>query len=228
MRRALIAAGLLCLGLSGTAQAAPSWQSHHLGAIDCKKTPYQSDKYVCGHAELLAQEREKSGLYEDLLKTFTGDDQRIFMTGEWSWRNKEQCFDARLEARYNKDHTRCLADKMAGRIAVLRALKADPTLLRKQAADYDFIDPWYLNKFAKQYDGKTINLEGFIEIANCEGPLSPVRARIKQDGSEAAAEFESLSNGQFWFYCEKGIGTWWDGVVRLDAQGQAVLHMTQK
>jgi uncharacterized protein len=229
MRRLFIAVGLICLALPVPARSStPYWLMHQLGAIDCKGSLGADEKYVCDHAELLAQDREMARVYEHLRKHFTGDDRRIFMTGQWSWGNSRLgCFDVRERARYHEDYMSCVRDMYRERLATLKALEADSSLLRTRAADYDYIDPWYLNQFAEQYDGKKINLDGFIGHLDCGGPLSPVRARIGQDGSWVAAEFESLTYLQLNFLCEKGIGTLWDGVVRLEAQGHPVLHLTK-
>ena len=142
MRKVLIAVGLILSSLAGPAQSdTPSWQAHHLGAAACKKNFGERNTYICKHPALLAQDGELGRLYEDLRNGFTGDDRRIFMTGQWSWINEFDCFDYRDPKHYNKDYARCLQDRIRDRITVLRALKADPSLLQKQATDYDHIDP---------------------------------------------------------------------------------------
>ena len=227
VRKFLIVAVLICLSSPSFAELPyPDVYFPRVGITDCKSGLEQRVKYVCRHADLLAQDKERARLYQDLHKSIPYDDRRVFLTQEWSWENAETaCFDSREEARYHKDYMRCVQDRLQERVAALKALKADPSLLMKKAADYPYMDPWYFNKFGRRFAGKAINLNGFIEIVDCEGPLKPVRAHIRHNESTADVEFESLTINQRDFYCEKGIGTQWDGVVRLDGQGYAIFHM---
>jgi len=219
MRYWIFGAGLLLLSFAPPAWAFPD-------VIDCHKAYSLADRYICQNSDVLKADGDMTRQYKNTRAHFTGHQRKIFVANQSYWRGTTAgCIDLAQDGNFLGHPSACLKDMFAQRIEFLRALEKDRSLLQSHLADYYHIDIWYLNEFAKQYQGRKVTVNGQIGHLGCDGPLSPVHGRLTDQGSSVDVEIAWLGQFNLEFLCEKEIITAWDGVVKLDEHGRPVLHI---
>lgn len=189
-------------------------------SVDCQYARYTPETTICDDPTLKAQDRSVASAYDRLLSRYTGEDRATFAAGQKFWhievndcRNSEEPELIRA----------CVATHLTEREALLAKLEADPTELATTVADYALVEPPYLLKFARQYEGKKVGVFGRMTIEACRAQKkASLKGRL--DG-KLEVRFKSLPEDEISFLCPKGPFSWWDGVVGLD-HGRPYLYLT--
>lgn len=188
-------------------------------ATNCVRGILTPEMTICNDSELRQADAEIAQLYAELLGIYSGDDRTLFAAGQDAWlRERNNCQNN------GATEPECVHDKLLERVALLQALASNPSKLIGTAADYEFIEPWYLDRFGAAYAGKRIHLFGEMEADIC-AKRSALTGRIKNDGAAVEVEFKSLSRIDETFLCEKHPEAWWTGQVTM-VGAKPVLYLT--
>lgn len=231
MRALVVGAGFFLLALAVPIPASAAIGGNVNAPIDCAHTKFQDELAICADPALARSYEDVRHAYLEDVARFTGSDRKVFIAGEHYWRaSYGGCFDRGADGKYpTKAQTiRCLGQGLAQRLDFLRAIKADPSRLKASVAQYDAVELWYVKKFAKEYEGKHVDVWGWSQTTGCEHETVsvPHTIRLKDGGISIPIRFKSLQDIDISFLCGKRPGGWWPSTVILDRSGLS-LYATQ-
>lgn len=184
---------------------------------------------ICQYPELRRQDVEINSLFRQLLAAYQGQDRKVFAGGQIFWR-AELLKCRGYGEQWRAQTEACVRDKMSRRFALLMNFKANPGLLSSTVADYTILDPWYVQLFPEQFEGKSVTLRGVLlqDSALCANPRSR-KGRLKDvldNGDVMDAEFSA--DVDLTILCTgRSVFKEWDGTVKLDGQGRPYLYLTK-
>lgn len=185
--------------------------------IQCARAVYPLYTTIRRHPELLRKDIAVLHAYQKLYGKFRGEKRKLLVAGQRYWFvGLFGCASTPTASRYQDGVHGCAEDKLTSRLHVLNRIAETPGTFMSTVADYDWMEPWYLNEFAQQYGGRHITVSGKVEMETC-GASNPdsLDGRIEYEGSSIGIRFSGLSAEQLRFLC-KSPSSGLDGTVRLD------------
>lgn len=195
--------------------------------IDCSRGVSTVEQTICQHEDLLKVDREIAHGYGELMRAYAGEELRVFKAGQHAWLvERNDCQNTPTSERYPEGMAGCVRSKVAERVAVLARLRADPSSLPSTVATYTFVEPWYVRRYAREYEGKTVNVVGSVILRACSRPGDASMAGLlRQSGASIEIRFKSLSDENVSFLCAKYPSSWWRGTMTL-RNGRPSLYAT--
>lgn len=185
-------------------------------SVQCARAVYPLYVTICRHPELLRKDIAVLHAYKTLYNQLKGESHRLLRTGQRDWfAELFACGSTPTSSRYKDGVYGCADKRLDSRLQVLNGVIKAPDTFMSTVADYDLIEPWYLNKFARRYEGRHVSVLGKVEMDTCDA-ASPrsLDGRIEYKGSGVGIRFSGLSAEQLRFLC-KSPSSQWDGTVRL-------------
>ena len=189
--------------------------------MDCQRARFTPETTICNDPEMKQADTQIAQLYGYLLNRFFGDDRKIFVAGQEAWQRERNNCRNTPAAEFG-----CLRDKLEQRVVLLKAIAGDPSKLKDTVASYEFIHPWYLDRFGTDYAGKRVNVFGSMKADICGAARLPLAGRIEYEGSSVNVQFKSLPPIDVTFLCTKMPVAWWSGSVTIN-DGHPVLYLTE-
>lgn len=195
--------------------------------VDCSRAVSTVEQTICQHEDMLKVDREIAHEYGELMRAYATEDLRVFKAGQRAWLvERNDCQNTPTAERYPEGVAGCVRSKMAERVAVLARLRADPRSLPSTVATYTFVEPWYVRRYAREYEGKLVNVVGSVILRACSSPGHASRAGLlREGGASIEIRFKSLSDEDISFLCAKYPSSWWRGTVTL-RNGRPSLNAT--
>lgn len=189
--------------------------------VDCTKANTTVDRAICGTPALLAQDRELARRYADMAKHCGGERDAILEATQRFWmRDRNACSNDAVTA------ATCASDLNEARLSQFRKMRAACTF-DEVAAELRYVDPWFVNKFARQFDGRRIHVHGSVRPDDCSRGADETRAargmlrewdKVRKLNTLRVV-FRSLPALEREFLCTRNPGSHWQGEVRSDAAG---------
>lgn len=199
--------GLIFVLMANVSQAATTASP----PVDCEHARYTPDTTICHDPALKTQDRVIAADYDRMLTRYRGEARATFATGQALWHIAVNDCRNRTDPKLIRA---CIATRFSEREVLLTKLAGDPAKLATSVADYGFVHPVYLLKFAHQYNGKVVSVSGGITIEACDAKKkASLKGRLD---NMLEVRFKSLSEDQIEFLCEQRPFSWWDGTVRFD------------
>lgn len=188
--------------------------------VDCKHASGTVETTICQAPALKARDSAIAATYNRVLSHYRGADRATFSTGQALWHiSVNNCQNSPDQ----KSIKSCVETQFTEREILLTTLEANPAKLATSVANYTFVHPDYLLKFAQQYDGKTVNVSGAITIEACN---TNKKASLKGSLDHLLeVRFKSLPDDTINFLCDQTPFSWWSGTIRLD-NGHPYLYAT--
>lgn len=83
-------------------------------------------------------------------------------------------------------------------------------------ATYTFVEPWYVRRYAREYEGKAVNVVGSVVLRACSNSGDRSRTGLLRESRAAIGiRFKSLSYEDVSFLCAKSLSSWWRSTVTL-------------
>ena len=208
-------------------------------------------KLICERPELRSRELQVYSAFGNVETLYQGQDRLIFVAGQIYWRGViEGCQDndGHPTNGHTSDETvRCIKDRMDRRLAFLDKLKANPAGLQSTVADYDYAEPWYLDLFPRQFEGKTLRVGGVLlqDSPICKElrakPRDPAWSpdTLRDPVMSPKGRLQNWPGHDFWNVEFKAVTQTvnyactahpyageWDGVVKLDEKGRPYLYIS--
>jgi uncharacterized protein len=186
--------------------------------VNCERPVSLVEKAICQHAELKQADRAIAHDCETLAKVYAGETLTVFIAGQQAWfSQRNACNSTPTAARHENGLSGCLTSRVEERVALLQRLIGDPASIESTVASYAFVRPWYVKKFARQFEGKRVNILGMVVLTACsKGRGKSLAGRLIDKAAEIEIRFKSLSTEDVSFMCEKQPHSWWLGTVKLD------------
>jgi len=128
------------------------------------------DKQVCAHSDLRKLAREIDDQVDHLRRHYQGEDRRAFNAEYKRWRDLE--YLCVIVSPKEGEHD-CLRDDFDARLKLLADLGSGRGDIQEVAASYRRVEPWYVNELPKQYEGRTVDVDGYIYLKGCDKPEMP-------------------------------------------------------
>jgi uncharacterized protein YecT (DUF1311 family) len=218
----LLTALLLFFGLPDVAFSAPNhWQTtpidcaglHSKGQIDS-----QPEALICNSVELRRLDIDLGKVYRRVAKHCFGDKRQVFLEQQRSWIIDRNLCTGRLmiDAMGRPQLSgvyECVKASMVSRMQLLKTLSNMPDGFERHIADFDYITPWYVNRFAYNYSGRTVSVVGSLQPSDCHRK-NATSGILQYEGTSITVHFaRALSDPEINFLCRERPFSWWNGAV---------------
>ena len=131
------------------------------------------DKLICTHPDLLATSQQIAEQSGQLRQRYQSEDRRVFSVEYRRWRYElNYCAG---DSWHKGGEYGCVRDDFDARLKLLADLGSGRKDIQEVAASYRRVEPWYVNELPKQYEGRAIDIDGYIYLRGCnrlDGPHS--------------------------------------------------------
>lgn len=189
--------------------------------VDCATANTTVDKAICATPALLEQDREIARRYSDMAKFCIGERGAMLKETQHFWMRARNACSNDAETAIS-----CASDLNQARLGQFLEMGA-ACEFKDVAAQLNYVDPWFVNQFALQFEGVRTHVHGSVRLDDCSrgpdetqaarGMLREIGRRGKQDLLRVV--FKSMPVLTREFLCARNPGSHWHGEVRLDADG---------
>ncbi|NII09852.1 hypothetical protein [Oleiagrimonas sp. C23AA] len=181
----------------------------------CARVPHsEALAVVCSQPPLHALQQRIDRLSAVLRGDYRGEQRRLFAEGERFFRiEREACAQADAAGGISE----CLRQTLGRRLHTLQRLQKAPQALAGSVASYLYVYPDYLQRFANDYQGRTVHVFGVVRPAHCsvDGHLAASRAALVFHGTSLSLDLPPLRAEQGKALCRQAPARWWRVQVQL-------------
>jgi len=168
--------GLALAGIMSIGQPAASAET--VAACTPARTPL--DKLICAHPDLRETDGGIADRVEQLRRRYQGEDRRVFNVEYKRWRYELNYCALPAGDPWNKRGAYgCVRDDFDARLRLLADLGSGHKDIQEVAASYGVVEPWYVNELPKLYEGRAVDVDGYIYLRGCYGPGMPRSGLIR-------------------------------------------------
>jgi hypothetical protein len=177
------------------------------------------EKTICSRPSLIAQDKAISDKLAALelacpsRRMLLSQSQKYWLRERWDCRNVEGIFEKA------DGLATCLASRMGQRLQRLNETpkNCDPQTL---AGGYRFVDPVHLLRFGDQYIGKTVSVNGRLDLDSCRASSAGSRSGgIVANHERFRVIFDAMPESRREWLCDQRPASHWEGIVKKDQQG---------
>jgi len=140
----------------------------------CAPARTSLDKLVCVHPDLLESSTQIDEQVAQLRRRYAGEDRRVFNVEYKRWRYElSYCALPGGDPWNKRGAYGCVRDRFDARLKLLTDLASGSKDIQEVAASYRSVDPWYVNELPKQYEGRAVDMGGYIYLKGCYKPEMP-------------------------------------------------------
>ena len=132
------------------------------------------DKLICAHPDLRESANQIAEQVEQLRLRYQGEDRRVLDVEYKRWRYELNFCGLPGGDPWNKRGAYgCVRDDFDARLKLVADLTSGNKDIQEVAASYRQVEPWYVNELPKQYEGRAVDVDGYIYLKNCYGAEMP-------------------------------------------------------
>ena len=148
--------------------------------VSCAPARTNLDKLICLHPDLRESSAKIVERVEHLRLRYEGEDRRVFDVEYKRWRYElNYCALPGGDPWNKRGAYGCVRDDFDARLKLLVDLASGSKNIQEVAASYRDVEPWYVNELPKQYEGRAVDVEGYIYLKGCDSPDMPHSGLIR-------------------------------------------------
>ncbi|MFC4761967.1 lysozyme inhibitor LprI family protein [Dyella koreensis] len=185
--------------------------------IACARAGQGVEASICEHPELLEADKRIAITFSRLRAAFQGEDAASFVAGQKLWLiERNYCANTKATGEF-PDISSCLANRMEERAALLEHLAPTHEALMATVANYRFVEPAYVIRFADAYAGHEVKVVGSLLLDACDGRhAASLDGLIQHRSGSLTARFAQLDQERIEALCHQKPFAWWPGRIQLE------------